>query len=193
MGLLPAGERNKVCYALVFTACSSRHLFVWLTFSQTTEEAINGFEAAWEHYGGIFPTVLPDNLAPVVADAGPVAPHFNDTFIEYAQERGFAIDPARVRHPKDKPKVDELCQSRRDPHGRFRSRQRLLRARPSRLRGRRNHPPPSRPGTRLIRALHRHALCSRVHLQLQRAARREPAARRPHAPRHPVMACPTQS
>jgi transposase InsO family protein len=52
MGLLPAGERNKVCYALIFTACSSRHCFVWLTFSQTTEEVIKGFEAAWHFFGG---------------------------------------------------------------------------------------------------------------------------------------------
>lgn len=106
MGLLPAGERKKVCHALVFTACSSRHCFIWLTFSQTTEEVINGCEAAWEYFGGIFPVVIPDNLTPVVADADPVAPRFNDTFIEYAQARGFVIDAARVRHPKDKPKVE---------------------------------------------------------------------------------------
>ena len=33
-------------------------------------------------------------------------PRFNDTFLEYAQSRGFVIDPTRVRHPKDKPKVE---------------------------------------------------------------------------------------
>lgn len=106
MGLLPAGQRKKVCYALIFTACSSRHCFVWLTFSQTTEEVIKGFEAAWEFFGGIFPIVIPDNLSPVVTKADPVAPRFNDTFIEYAQSRGFWVDPARAAHPKDKPKVE---------------------------------------------------------------------------------------
>jgi hypothetical protein len=34
-----------------------------------------------------------------VADADPVNPRFNDTFLEYAQSRGFVLDPARVRHP----------------------------------------------------------------------------------------------
>lgn len=106
MGLLPAGEHKKVCYALIFTACSSRHCFIWLTFHQTTEEVINGFEEAWRYFGGVFPVVVPDNLTPVVADADPVAPRFNDTFLEYAQDRGFLIDPTRVRHPKDKPKVE---------------------------------------------------------------------------------------
>jgi len=106
MGLLAAGERKKVCYALIFTACSSRHMFVWLSFSQKTEEVIKGFEAAWEHFGGVFPVVVPDNMKSIVDDADAVNPRFNDTFIEYAQSRGFEIDPARVRHPKDKPKVE---------------------------------------------------------------------------------------
>lgn len=38
------------------------------------------------------------------ADA--IEPQFNDTFLEYAQDRGFLIDAARVRHPKDKPRVE---------------------------------------------------------------------------------------
>lgn len=110
MGLLPAGERKKTCYALIFTACSSRHCFVWLTFHQTTEAVIEGFEAAWRFFGGVFPVVIPDNLTPVVADADPVNPRFNSTFLEYAQSRGFVIDPTRVRHPKDKPKVERAVQ-----------------------------------------------------------------------------------
>lgn len=110
MGLLAAGERKKVCHALVFTACSSRHTFVWLTFSQTTKDVINGFEAAWAFFGGVFPVVIPDNLSPVIVGADPVNPRFNDTFIEYAQSRGFVIDPARVRHPQDKPKVERAVQ-----------------------------------------------------------------------------------
>lgn len=110
MGLLPAGPRKKVCYALVFTACFSRHCFVWLTFSQTTEEVVKGFEAAWEYFEGVFPIVIPDNLSPVVTKADPVAPRFNDTFIEYAQSRGFWVDPARAGHPKDKPKVERAVQ-----------------------------------------------------------------------------------
>ena len=60
MGLLPAGEHKKTCYALIFAACSSRHCYIWLTFHQTTEEVINGFEEAWRFFGGIFPVVIPD-------------------------------------------------------------------------------------------------------------------------------------
>src|SRR3954462_9344627 len=55
---------------------------------------------------GIFATVIPDNLAAVVDDADPLAPRLNQAFVEYAQARGFRIDPARVRSPQDKPRVE---------------------------------------------------------------------------------------
>jgi transposase len=108
MGLVfdPAAGRNRVCHALVFTAGVSRHCFVRLGFAQTTAAVIAGFEAAWGFYGGVFRVVIPDNLTPVVEQADPLEPRFNQAFVEYAQARGFLIDPARVRHPQDKPRVE---------------------------------------------------------------------------------------
>jgi len=106
LGLVPDGERRRVCQALIVTACASRHQFVWPTFSQTTEEVIAGLEAAWRYFGGVFPVVIPDSMPAIVTDADNVAPRLNDTFLEYAQSRGFVIDPARVGKPKDKPKVE---------------------------------------------------------------------------------------
>jgi hypothetical protein len=102
MGLIRAGDHKKVCHGLIFTACFSRHCFVWLCFSQTTEQTIAGFEAAWAYFEGVFPVVIPDNMSSVVTKADDINPRFNDTFIEYAQSRGFEIDAARVRHPQDK-------------------------------------------------------------------------------------------
>jgi transposase len=101
-----ATGRRRVCHALVFTACVSRHCFVWLSFTQTTEAVISGFEAAWSFFGGVFRTVIPDNLKAVVEVADSTEPRFNQAFVEYAQARGFAIDPARVRTPTDKPRVE---------------------------------------------------------------------------------------
>lgn len=57
-------------------------------------------------FGGVFHVVVPDNLSPVVAKADPTAPRFTDAFVEYAQARGFVIDPARLRSPRDKPRVE---------------------------------------------------------------------------------------
>lgn len=54
MGLIadPDSGRRRVVWALIFTACYSRHCFVWLSFRQTTEAVIAGFEAAWRFFGG---------------------------------------------------------------------------------------------------------------------------------------------
>jgi transposase len=98
--------RRRLVRALIFTVVFSRHMFVWLTHRETLEDVIAGCEAAWIFFGGVFRVMIPDNLSPVVAKADPTAPRFTDAFIEYAQSRGFVIDPARVRHPKDKPRVE---------------------------------------------------------------------------------------
>jgi hypothetical protein len=45
-----------------------------------------------------------------VDQADNTEPRFNDAFREYAQARGFAIDPARVRRPQDKPRVEKCVQ-----------------------------------------------------------------------------------
>ncbi len=112
MGLVPdpLGGGQRMVQALIFTACWSRHCFVWLSHRQTTAAVIAGFEAAWAFFGGVFAVVIPDNMEAIVDTADALAPRFNAAFLEYAQSRGFVIDPARVRSPKDKPKVERQVQ-----------------------------------------------------------------------------------
>lgn len=100
-----SGRRRKV-WALVFTAAYSRHTFVWLSFSQTLAAVISGFEEAWRFFAGVFRVVIPDNMATIVTNADATDPTFTQAFVEYAQSRGFVIDPARVRSPQDKPRVE---------------------------------------------------------------------------------------
>ena len=99
-------QRRRVAWCLIFTSVFSRHMFCWLSFQQTVAAVIEGFEHAWAYFDGIFRVVIPDNLTPVVIKADPLTPRFNPTFLDYAQARGFAIDPARVRRPTDKPRVE---------------------------------------------------------------------------------------
>jgi hypothetical protein len=106
----PATGRRRVVHALIFTACFSRHCFVWLTHRQTTEAVIAGCEAAWAFFGGVFKTLVPDNMTAIVDGADPIEPRLNQAFVEYAQARGFLIDPARVRSPQDKPRVERQVQ-----------------------------------------------------------------------------------
>ncbi len=110
MGLIfdPATGRRRVAWALIFTACYSRHCFVWLTYQQRLVDVIDGFEAAWVFFGGVFKVVIPDCVKAIVVEADDVNPRLNEGFVEYAQSRGFVVDPARVRHPRDKPRVERM-------------------------------------------------------------------------------------
>jgi hypothetical protein len=106
---LGTGQRRKV-HALIFTAVYSRHMFVWLTFSQTLAALIAGCQEAWEFFGGVFRVLIPDNAAAIVADADAVNPRFTHGWLDYAQHCGFVTDAARVRSPKDKPRVERAVQ-----------------------------------------------------------------------------------
>jgi transposase len=106
LGMISDGDRRRRLHALVFTAVFSRYCFVFLTFSQTTAAVIAGCEAAWAFYGGMFTVLVPDNLKPVVDKADRLEPRWNREWLEYAQARGLVVDPARVRSPQDKGRVE---------------------------------------------------------------------------------------
>jgi transposase len=106
---IDTARRRKV-HALIFTAVLSRHMFVHLTYSQTLTEVIAGCESAWSFFGGVFKVLIPDNLKPVVTDADPVNPRLSTGWLDYSQHAGFATDPARVRSPQDKPRVERVVQ-----------------------------------------------------------------------------------
>jgi transposase len=112
MGLLLDAETGKQrrVHALIFTAVVSRHMFVWLTYSQTLTAVIAGCEAAWEFFGGAFKVLVPDNLKAVVTNADAVNPQLSVGWLDYAQHVGFGTDPARVRSPQDKPRVERAVQ-----------------------------------------------------------------------------------
>ena len=106
LGMIRDGDKRRKLHALVFTAVVSRYCFVYLTFSQTTEAVIAGCEEAWAFFGGMFAVLIPDNLSPVVSKADRIDPQWNREWLEYMQARGLACDPARVRSPQDKGRVE---------------------------------------------------------------------------------------
>jgi transposase len=109
---LPTGKRRF--RAWIFTAVRSRHRFVYPTFEESTARAIEACEAAWEFFGGIFKVIIPDNTKAIVAAADALAPRITPAFLEYAQARHFHIDPARVRQPRDKGRVERAVAGVRD-------------------------------------------------------------------------------
>lgn len=106
--------RRRRFRAWIFTAVYSRHRFAWPCFHETTASAIEACEQAWQFFGGIFRVLLPDNTKVIVTRADPLDAHINETFLEYAQARGFVVDPARARHARDKGRVERAVPSVRD-------------------------------------------------------------------------------
>lgn len=112
LGLLfdPETGKKRRVHALIFTAVVSRHMFVWLTYSQTLSAVIAGCEAAWEFFGGCFKVLVPDNLKAVVTNPDAVNPTLSKGWLDYTQHVGCGTDPARVRSPQDKPRVERAVQ-----------------------------------------------------------------------------------
>jgi transposase len=101
-----AHGRRRRFRAWIFTAVYSRYRFVYPCFGETTASAIEACEAAWAFFGGIFAVLIPDNTKAIVDTADPLHPRVVLAFREYAQARGFHVDPTRVRHPRDKARVE---------------------------------------------------------------------------------------
>ena len=107
------GKRRRF-RAWIFTPHVSRYKFVYPCFAESTETAIEACEAAWEFYGGVFGVVVPDCTRAIVHTADPCKPRIVDGFLEYAQSRGFHVDPTRPRHPKDKARTERSVRDVRD-------------------------------------------------------------------------------
>lgn len=101
-----ADNHRRALWMLIVTLTMSRYMFVWPTFVQTVLALCEGLDEAWRFFGGVVHRIVPDNTAAAVICAHPMSPVLNRSFAEYAQSRGFFVDPARARHPRDKPRVE---------------------------------------------------------------------------------------
>jgi transposase len=98
--------RNRYVWALLVTLGFSRYQCVHVSFSQKLNVLIDGLEQAWEFFGGVPERVVIDNMRAAVVKADRYEPTFQRVMGEYAEHRGFVIDPAVARHPEGKPIVE---------------------------------------------------------------------------------------
>ena len=98
--------RKRLAQGMLVTLAYSRQPFLWPLFGQTLVEIIDGLEACWAFLGGVPQYLVIDNFATAVSGTDPLNPRLTRGFLEYAQHRGFIVDPTRVRRPQDKPKVE---------------------------------------------------------------------------------------
>jgi transposase len=101
-----ATGRERKLWALIVTLAHSRYQFVYPTFEQTLNAVCEGLDAAWRFFDGVPQRIVPDNMKAIVTKAHPTNPRLNDAFLDYAEARGMFVDLARVRKPKDKPRVE---------------------------------------------------------------------------------------
>ncbi len=111
---LEPGQGRRLVHGLVVTLCCSRHQFLWPLYRYRLPDLIEGLEEAWLFFGGTVLKVILDNMKNAIHKADRYEPVFIRTFEEYARWRGFVIDPTRVRHPTDKPRVERAISYARD-------------------------------------------------------------------------------
>lgn len=111
---VPIVERTtgEVREAQIFVAVlgASSYTFAEATFTQTLPDWIASHQRAFNFFGGVTETVVPDNLKSGVTRAHRYEPDINPTYAEMAAHYGIAVLPARVRKPRDKAKVEVAVQ-----------------------------------------------------------------------------------
>ena len=106
----PESDRNRLIWASLVTLGFSRHQYVHVSFSQKLDVVIDGLEEAWEFFGGVPLRVVVDNMKTAVVKSDRYEPIFQRSTEQYAEHRGFVIDPAVARHPTGKPIVERGVQ-----------------------------------------------------------------------------------
>jgi len=104
--LVDLTDKRRKLWALIVSLSYSRYMFVWPTLTQTVADVCEGLDAAWRFFGGIPRRVVIDNASAMVTVPNAQAPILQRSFQEYAQARGILVDPARVRSPQDKGRVE---------------------------------------------------------------------------------------
>jgi transposase len=90
----------------VSTLGASSATFCEAHASQALPCWIGGHVHAFEYFGGVPEAVVPDNAKTGVTSACFYEPDLNPTYQDMAQYYGTAVLPTRVRHPRDKAKVE---------------------------------------------------------------------------------------
>jgi hypothetical protein len=88
--------------------------YIELTFSQDQTSFVSSHVRMFEFFGGVPERVVLDNLKSGVLKSDLYDPMLNRTYAEMAEHYGCFIDPARIRRPKDKAKVERDVQTVRE-------------------------------------------------------------------------------
>lgn len=108
MGMIydPETARRRTLYAFIATLAHSRLKYVEPTFRQDQKNFICSHVRMFQFFGGVPQRIILDNLKSGVIKPDLYDPLINRAYREMAEHFGCFIDPARIRSPKDKGKVE---------------------------------------------------------------------------------------
>lgn len=105
-------DTGEITAVEVFVAALgySHMIYAEATMSQKLDDWLCSHVRALEYFGGAPRIIVPDNLRSAVSSPCRFDPEENPAYGEFAEYYQVAVIPARVRHPKDKPKVEKAVQ-----------------------------------------------------------------------------------
>ncbi len=104
---------GKVHKAQIFVAVlgASGYTFVHATHSQTQEDFIYSHVMCYNFFGGVPSIVVPDNLKSAIISNNKNGIVVNESYADLNRHYSVAVQPARPRKPKDKPKAEQGVQA----------------------------------------------------------------------------------
>lgn len=102
----PVGGRLRRVWAFVMVLACSRHVFVRPVLRMDQAAWTQAHVEAFAFFGGVPARLVPDNLRTGVERSDLYDPKINRSYAELAAHYDTLIDPARVRKPKDKARVE---------------------------------------------------------------------------------------
>jgi transposase len=102
----PVSGRVRRVWAFIMVLSFSRLMFVRPVITMDAAAWVSCHVEAFGFFGGVVARVVPDNLKTGVVKPDLYDPLVNKAFGEFADHYGCLVDPARVRKPRDKPRVE---------------------------------------------------------------------------------------
>jgi transposase len=115
----PISKTRRTVYAFIATLSHSRNKYVEFVYSQNQISFVSSHVRMFKYFLGVTERILIDNLKSGVIKPDLYDPKINRSYQEMAEYYGCFIDPCRVRHPKDKGKVERDVQTIREQFKKF--------------------------------------------------------------------------
>lgn len=105
---------ERTLYVFIATLAHSRLKYIEPTFKQDQTSFVSSHVRMFDFFGGVPERTVIDNLKSGVIKPDLYDPCLNRSYREMTEYYGTFVDPARIRHPKDKGKVERDVQTVRE-------------------------------------------------------------------------------